>query len=69
MPNPELWNSFILLGVAVFNAATAVMSWYTFRATKRVEVHTNSMKDALIAAAKREGIAEGKATEKAVHSA
>jgi hypothetical protein len=69
MPNPELWNSFILLGVAFFNAATAVMSWYTLRATRRVELHTNSMKDALVAAAKKEGIAQGKATEKAVPSA
>jgi hypothetical protein len=69
MPDANVWNSIILLGVAAFNAATAVMSWYTLRATKRVELHTNSMKDALVAAAKKEGIAQGKASEKAAPNA
>lgn len=70
---PEVLNSLILLGIAGFNALAAFMAWRTNQAASRTEasskangvlletVHnaTNSMKDALVTAAGKEGFREG----------
>lgn len=58
-----------LLGIALLNAFTAVMAWRTHSLTEKVEIATNSMKDALVkatgesahAAGKEEGRVEGEA--------
>lgn len=62
-------NTLLLLGVACTNAYAAVMAFRTHKLTHRVELATNSMKDALVsttakashAEGKLEGVVEGKA--------
>jgi hypothetical protein len=63
---PEFMNSLLLLGIAAFNAFTAFMAWHTLQSAKRAEVNiqtvekaTNSMKDALVAAASKAGFQQG----------
>jgi Flp pilus assembly protein TadB len=64
--NPEVMNSFILLAIAAMNAVTAFISWRTHESSKRTEANvqtvekaTNSMKDALVAAAGKAGFQQG----------
>ena len=58
-----------LIAVALINSAgLVVVAWMTNRTrsdVRRVEKATNSMKDALVAGARREGITQGRADEKA----
>lgn len=61
-------NTAMLLGIALFNCLTALLSLRNHRAIKRVEGDvktveqaTNSMKDALVAATDRASRAEGHA--------
>ena len=58
-----------LILVAVINLFTAFVTWRTYSLTRQVVIHTNSMKDALVAstdkAARAEGKAEGKAEAEA----
>jgi Flp pilus assembly protein TadB len=59
-------NSLLLLGIAAMNAITAYIAWRTHESAKRaenniqiVEKATNSMKDALVAAAGKAGFQQG----------
>ncbi len=58
-----------LIVVALINSVGLVaVAWLTNRTrsdVRRVEKATNSMKDALVAGARREGITQGRADEKA----
>jgi hypothetical protein len=72
----ELMNSLVLLGIAAFNAFAAFMSWRTLQSSKRAEVNiqtvekaTNSMKDALVKAAGKQGFEEGVSAERAATGA
>jgi hypothetical protein len=67
----EVVNSLVLLGIAAFNATSAVVGWLAMRSAKRSEaniqiVHeaTNSMKDALVAAAQDRGFRQGAKAER-----
>ena len=64
--DPELLRTLSLLGIAIMNAVTAFLAWRTHESAKRAEVNiatvekaTNSMKDALVAAAGRAGFQQG----------
>jgi hypothetical protein len=57
-------HDLILAAIAVFNAGTAYMAWKTHQLTKQVEVATNSMKDALVAAEKKISFGEGQVDQK-----
>ncbi len=69
-------NNLVLLFIAAMNVVTAFLSWRTHQLTQKVEVATNSMKDALVkatgeashAAGMVEGLAQG-AAEKALFNA
>jgi len=65
--------NFVLLIIALVNAFTALIGWWTLRATKatqadvrKVEVATNSMKDALVSATAEASEAKGRDSERAI---
>lgn len=52
-------NNMAILAIALTNAFTAIMVWRTHQISKKTELNTNSMKDALVAATKVASHAEG----------
>lgn len=50
----------ILIAIAVLNFLTAVIAGITLMYSRRTEINTNSMKDALVSATSRADRAEGK---------
>ena len=58
-------ENYILLGIAVLNAFTAIMSYRTHVAAQRTEKNTNSMREQLVDSTKvsshAEGLEEGRA--------
>ncbi len=56
-------NNLTLLVIALLNAFTAYMAYRTHSLTKQVEVATNSMKDALVAATGKSEYARGKSDQ------
>lgn len=63
------YNKLVLFAIAVMQFLNALVALLAFRASSKakediaeVKIHTNSMKDALVAAARKEGIVIGRAS-------
>jgi hypothetical protein len=59
MSNFDLHDA-VLVVIALVNVITAVIAYSTRKLTMQVEVATNSMKDALVAAEKKVSFGEGR---------
>lgn len=53
-------NTLILLAIALLNCLTALFAFLTRQDMKKVEIATNSMKDALVVSTAKASLAEGK---------